>query len=97
MGLPERFIPSNDPPSATLCVWPNTADWRCDGTISHKLSDIVTDDACILTVAAVMGILPISLALTQGGLFARTPHIVQVDGTLALPEIGHGACFGHPS
>lgn len=58
------------------------------------LAKIITNDACVFAVAAVVSSQFLLDTVGQGPLSPCAPHVIHVDGPLPLPEIGHGAGSG---
>lgn len=58
---------------------------------------IVTDDPCVLTVAAIVRAGFLFDAVYQGALLATTLHIVHMDGPRPCPKVCQHAGLCHPS
>lgn len=58
---------------------------------------VVTDDPCVLTMAAVVGAGCLFDAVCQRTLLTATLHVVHMDGTRPFPEVGHHTGLRHPS
>lgn len=58
---------------------------------------VVTDDPCVLTVAAIVRARCVFDAVYQGALLATTLHIVHMDGPRPCPKVRHHAGLCDPS
>lgn len=58
---------------------------------------VVTDDPCVLTVAAVVRAGWLLDAVHQRTLLTAALHVVHMDGPRPFPKVRHHAGLGHPS
>lgn len=64
-----------------------TVTWRF-------LANIITNNARVFTVAAVVSSDIVFDTVGQGPLISCALHIIHVDGSFSFPEISHGSCSG---